>query len=315
MSEQKKSSMAKDVFSYLLMIVVLIMGIISFVTILFNTINHSFPDVLTDQYNNNADAIRTSISMIMIAWPVFILLSWMIGKDLLKFKDKADIWVRKWLLYFALFVSALAVIVDLITLMNYFLNGEITTRFILKVLVVLVVAVAIFWYYLWDLKRNTTEKSPWPRFAATLSSVVIVAAIVGGFFVIGTPAKQRMIRLDSQRVSDLMNIQWQVVSFWQETEVLPKELADLSDSISGFKAPLDVVTGQQYEYRILGDFNFELCATFDSENLDNVGSDSYRYMGGISTPIPAKYGVDNWNHTAGRVCFERTIDPDLYSKN
>ncbi len=311
MSDHKKSSMAKDVFSYLLMIVVLIMGIVSFVTILFNTINHAFPDALTSYYNNNAEAIRTSISMIMIVWPVFILLSWMIGKDLLKFKDKAEIWVRKWLLYFALFVSALAVIIDLITLMNYFLNGEITTRFILKVMVVLVVAVAIFWYYLWDLKRDTTEKSPWPRFAAIASSVVILAAIVGGFFVTGSPAKQRMVRLDSQRVSDLMDIQYQVISYWQNKDVLPSDLSLLSNSINGFGAPLDAVTGEAYEYKVLGDYQFELCATFDTENTDNISPDPYRYMGEMAVPI--KPGTENWNHSAGRSCFERTFDPDLYS--
>jgi hypothetical protein len=96
--------------------------------------------------------------------------------------------------------------------------------------------------------------------------------------------------LDEQRVTDLQMLQSQIVSvYWQSKGALPGTLADLQDPINGFQVPKDPQTAQQYEYIRKGERMFALCATFAA-----VGAD------------PA------WPHEAGRVCFDRTIDVQLY---
>src|SRR3989339_1192972 len=167
-------STAKDVFSHLLAIVTLYMGVISFIALYFQYINVRFPDVLEFYYAAALDIIRMSMSVLIIAWPVFIFISWMIYKDLRSTPAKTGMGIRKWLLYLTLFIASITIMVDLITLINYFLNGEITTRFILKILVVLITAAAVFGYYLWDLRRGVAAKTKITLIATVVTSVVVV---------------------------------------------------------------------------------------------------------------------------------------------
>ena len=55
-------STARDVFSYLLLIAMFIVGVASFLTLVFQYVNLQFPDVLDDWWRQGAlDAIRGSI--------------------------------------------------------------------------------------------------------------------------------------------------------------------------------------------------------------------------------------------------------------
>ncbi len=132
--------------------------------------------------------------------------------------------------------------------------------------------------------------------------VVVASSIIAGFFIIGSPKTERMRRFDDQRVSDLQNIQWQIVNFWQTKEYFPKDLNELKDDISGWSAPLDPETGKPYEYAINGELSFTLCADFSLEN-DEVPVELLRFPGG---------GAENWAHPSGKHCFSRTIDPERY---
>ena len=68
--------------------------------------------------------------------------------------EKLESGIRKWLTYIALLIAAGTVIGDLITFLTFFLQGELTTRFVLKVLTVVAIAGSIFWYYLGSLKKG-----------------------------------------------------------------------------------------------------------------------------------------------------------------
>ncbi len=309
-SHPSKSS-AKDVFSYLLMIIMLAVGVVSFITLLFQYVNVKFPDALDSWMMQGASvAMRGSISALFIVWPVFILMSWLIAKDLKADHEKQGMWVRKWLLYLTLFVAALTVIIDLITLVNTFLSGEITTRFVLKVLVVLAVATAIFAYYLWELRRDPSVKTQLPKHAAIASSVVVVGAIVASFLLIGSPAKQRDTRMDEQRVWDLQSIQNEVLNYWIEKEELPATLEDLENAFTGFQPPVDPNSNEAYTYTVKSELEFEVCATFETEVTEEKNKNAYPIM---------MYGYrdassDVWTHGIGVTCFTRTIDPELYDE-
>lgn len=302
-------SSAKDVFSYLLMIAMLYVGVVSFITLLFQYVNVKFPDTLDYWMMQSADvAMRSSISALLVVWPVFILMSWLIGKDLKADHEKQGMWVRKWLLYLTLFVAALTVIIDLITLVNTFLSGEITTRFVLKVLVVLAVAAAVFAYYLWELRRDPSVKTMLPKHSAIASSVVIVGAIVASFLIVGSPSQQRATRMDEQRVWNLQSIQSEVLNYWIEKEELPTTLQDLENPFTGFQIPVDPNSGESYTFTVKGDLEFEVCATFETVVTGDQNKNVYPVM---------MYGYrdaasDIWTHGIGTTCFTRTIDPELY---
>ena len=164
--------------------------------------------------------------------------------------------IRKWLTYLTLFVAGVTIITDLIMLINTFLGGEITARFAFKVLAVLIVAGVAFSYYLYDLRRDVGQKSSKMKMLVWVVSFGVLASIVGGFFIMGSPFTLRMKRFDERRVNDLQNIQYQVVNFYQRKGSLPNNLDELKDPIAGFNIPLDPDTNASYEYE-----KFRTCLT------------------------------------------------------
>ncbi len=304
------SSSAKDVFSYLLMIIMLYVGVSFLITLLFQYINVQFPDYLDFYYTGSLDLIKASISALIIVWPVFLLMEWMISKDLKKDTQKAQVWIRKWMLHLTVFIAAVVIIVDLITLVNNFLGGELSIRFGLKVLAILIIAALVFGYELWELRRDVGEKTKLPRMSAIVSSVIILGAIIAGFFLVGSPTTQREIRMDQQRVSDLQEIQYSLFDQWTMKGELPETLDALSDPLFGFEAPVDPETGEVYTYTLIDDLSFELCATFTRVSSSESEVNNYRM---VETPYSISKGSDDfWGHEAEYTCFTRTIDSDLY---
>lgn len=302
-------STPKDFFLHLLNIVTFYISVINFITLFLQYISALFPDPLNFYYTGMTDSVRLSMSILLIAVPVYILTSWILGKDLKEVPARRELGLRKWLIYLTLFVAAITIIVDLITLINNFLSGELTTQFFLKTIVVLIVAITVFGYYIWDLKRKDRETSKLPKRLAWTVSSIVLASILLGFFIIGTPSVQRDRRFDQERLSDLQMMQSEIVNYWDLKDVLPQALDDLENSISGYKVQKDPETGESYEYRVISDLTFELCATFKRPSNDS---------GVVSIPLEADYyrafsSPYNWEHEAGRTCFERTIDPDLYN--
>ncbi len=314
---------AKDFFVYLGTVILLYVSFGSLLNLLFNYINYFFPDLLTDSvyyYDPYTAAVRFSLAVLIILFPVFWFATYYTNKDLRAHPEKQELGIRKWLLYLTIFVASIIVIGDLVTLVNVFLNGEITTRFILKVGTVLILTGLTLLYYTWDLKGKYIEKPMVGRSLGVLMAVIVAASIIGGFFVIGSPASQRQIRFDQQKLSDLQNIQWQIVNYWQQKSKMPKTLSDLADPISGAVIPKDKETGKDYEYTLGVGTSFKLCAVFNKESNERSYPDPYGGKGGgiglsepsMTYPYPG-LGIDeNWKHPAGNYCFERKIDPERY---
>ena len=62
--------------------------------------------------------------------------------------------VRRWLTYLALFASALTFFGDITYVLERFLEGEFTLRFLLKALTVGAVSASIFFFYLRDVEAD-----------------------------------------------------------------------------------------------------------------------------------------------------------------
>ena len=303
----------RDFFMNLLVFGALYTSAVSLLALMFAYINTLFPDNL-GYYGNYAQEIIAPSSVLIVIFPVFILISWLLSRDFKQNSEKKEIKFRKWLIYLTLFATTVTIIVDLIALVSNFYQGELTSQFVFKVVAVLLVALGIFWYYFLDLKGSRILK---PRFFAWLISLVVLGALAAGFFIVGTPVQQRAKRFDERRISDLQNIQNQLVNYWVQKEELPENLDELTkDKLSGFVLPIDPETGLNYQYNKLTAFSFELCIDFKTDSQDYPVLSSYKER--YPSMVPAVYFpdslVNNWGHGKGQTCFERTIDPELYKK-
>ncbi len=133
--------------------VALYWSVTAFIFLMFDYINYAFPDPLSyyasDPYQGG---VSFEMSSLVVLFPVFVILMWLIHRDIKKDHSRSELWVRRWALVFTLFVAALSMIIDLVVLVHSFLNGDaITMAFILKVLVVLGVAAIAFMHFIADL--------------------------------------------------------------------------------------------------------------------------------------------------------------------
>lgn len=301
--EHKTTTTAKDFFLYLGMVVTLYVSAVSLISLWFAYINEWFPSALDSTYYGDpwGNGIRLAIAFLIIVFPLYIVLTRLVNQDLRRTPAKKNLWIRKWLLYFTLFIAGATVTVDLVVVVNAFLGGEITARFISKVLVVLVVAAIVFGYYLMSLKGYWDSRKKASQTVGWIMGLIVLGSLICGFVLVGSPSEQRDIRLDRERISDLQSIQWEVVNYWQDKEELPQALTDLEDSIAWFEVPHDPETGEEYTYRITGERAFELCAVFARETEDEHTREFRSFD-----------SHENWTHGAGEHCFDRTIDPDRF---
>ncbi|HVV15502.1 MAG TPA: DUF5671 domain-containing protein [Candidatus Paceibacterota bacterium] len=311
---QTPKATPKDFFLWAGAMLMLYGSAIAFIRLLIDYINYAFPDALSyytwDPYQGS---VSFEIASLIVLFPAFLILMRAIRRDIAEDPSRSDVWVRRWALYLTVFIAGLTIAGDLITFIYYFLSGQdITVRFILKVLVVLLVAGGGFMHFLADIWGFWVKYPARARSVGWSVLVLIVLSIAAGFFIIGTPWEARVMRLDNQRVQDLQNIQSQVLSFYQQKQMLPSVLAQLEDPTLYFDIPKDPETGMEYEYIKDADLGFELCATFAAPNKENTVAT------GISarpTAAPRAYGVvgdADWDHGAGRTCFVRSIDPDFF---
>ena len=151
---------AREAFLYLILFATLYVAAWNLGSLLFDLINRAFPDPTATDYQvaRLGDSIRWSASSVIIAFPVFLYVAWYLGRELARSPIKRLSAVRRWLTYLTLFVAAAVLIGDMITLVYNVLGGELSIRFVLKVLVAAVIAGTIFGFYLHDLRREEKEE-------------------------------------------------------------------------------------------------------------------------------------------------------------
>jgi len=315
------------------LLITLITSVTSFLNLVFETLSKRFPDVLntTYQYGYSTyeyESIRMALATLIIFFPAFLIISFFWKKFSKGDMGHIDQIIRKWVIYIILFLSAIVLMVDLVALIRYFISGEITTRFVLKVVVVLVTALIVGKYYILDLMDNkifglTIKKSG--LIFSIVSVILVLGAIFCSFSIMGSPFKQRLLRLDDRRINDLQSIQYQIINYWQQKEKLPVKLSDLSNPISYYSLPVDpeFEKGNIYEYIVKDKLKFELCATFalpipqgwreyDTGGVRPMMDIGIKEAATIAYPYPGGGVNESWDHQAGRTCFERTIDKDIY---
>lgn len=300
-----------DFFLWVGAMVTLYASLFAFVSLMFDYLNYSMPDALSQYYGDPySSSISYEMASLVVLLPTFLILMRIIRRGIQNDASRADVWIRRWAVFLTLFLAGAMVVGDLITLLMYFFNGDVTLRFALKVLVVLVVAGGAFLHFMADLRGYWDRNPSRARLMTWLVGAIALVSIVAGFFIVGTPWEARLYRFDSQKVEHLQTIQSQVIYYWQAKEKLPMVLSELNDSLSGFRVPTDPQTGAAYEYSVKSALSFEVCADFNAESGPYAsGTRGYPFDPGY----PASTGVnDTWEHGEGRICFIRTIDPAFY---
>lgn len=127
------------------------------------------------------------------------------------------------------------------------------------------------------------------RAFAAAATVAVGLAIAAGFWVLGTPGRQREFAADRQRLQDVAAIAQRL----HEQYLADDDSFELPATLEASERRDDPLTNQPYEYERLGDRTFELCATFDTD------SSSQRLNNQRSNP-----DAQRWQHPAGRHCFE-----------
>ena len=152
---------ARDAFMYLVLFSTLYVSAYHLGSLVFTFIERAFPDAAATANEYVVDytrqRMRWSLASLIVAFPVFVAVSRSLDREIRRDPTKRSSMVWRWLTYLTLFLAAIALVADVISLVYYFLGGELTTRFLLKVAAVAAIAGASFWYYLSDLRPEERE--------------------------------------------------------------------------------------------------------------------------------------------------------------
>lgn len=144
----RPSVSARDAFFYLVLFLALGLSAFFLGALLFEVVDRLTPDPLQPTYRSVSDDwLRWCVAMLVVSFPIYLLTARRISRDLAADQAKRASAIRKWLTYIALFIAAAVLIGDLVTLVYQFLQGALTTRILLKILIVALIAGPVFLYY------------------------------------------------------------------------------------------------------------------------------------------------------------------------
>jgi len=148
---------ARDAFLYLLAFSTLATWTIALGSLGFTLVDRWLPDPINaPQFAGRYD-VSYQMASIIVAFPIFLVVMLFILKEVESSPEKRQSGVRKWLTYIALLLTACTMIGDLIVFLTTLLQGGLTLRFTLRVLIVIVIAGSVFWYYLGSLRERSAD--------------------------------------------------------------------------------------------------------------------------------------------------------------
>ncbi len=291
-------------------IITLYLSVGSFSTLLFALINELFAGSGISGYSMYTSGMTIAVACLIIVFPLYIILMRIVNQMLRKNSELKNLWIRRWAVYLTIFLAGLGITIDLVVLVYTFLSGEeLTAAFLLKVLAILIIFGAVFSYYLLDIRGYWENNEKMSKLFSAFVSIIVIASIICGFLIMGTPATQRKIRDDKTRIRDLGSIQLKIANYYNSKEEIPQELASLNDALADHYIKHDPATGESYGYSKIDDTTFKICATFelDSPVVDTEKADMSDWR-----VREIQKETEQWNHSAERTCFERKVDEDIY---
>lgn len=290
-------------------------------TLYFQVINTHFHDPLAALSGagdwGRTSAIHHAIASLVIGFPLYFVAIRLWFRKFREDEGRTESSLSKWLTYLVLLVASVTIVGDLITVLFKLLQGEVSARFFLKALTILVIAGIIFsFYYLERLKiqyRKPIPRKMFQYFGWAVAGFVVLGIILG-FFAAGSPETTRERAFDMERARNLGALSRCIEGYAQDLGQLPPSLAELRRTSKYSHCAIhmkDPETQQEYEYRIVTPSRiqgaaqvgeFELCAIFSLASGGPGSETGY-----------ADRGIAIWSeHGAGRSCD--TVTAQLVGK-
>ncbi len=296
-SEVDSKKTNKDSLYYIGLVFTLCISINAFLSIVFSIIDKIMPDAITSYNSYYQPGMPSEIAMmiatLIIVFPLFLLFSYLIDKDIMRDPSKKDLTLRKSVIYLALIITAISVISIIIATIYAFLMGSLLNVFLIKSLVAFLIAVFLFAYYYYSLDRNYQSSTRVPMILSILALLIILITIIFSIHTFGNPNKVRDLNMDNNKVSDLSSLSYSVSNFYYQNGKLPENLDLLGSNLR------DRETGIPYEYKPVSlaasSSQYSLCATFKRDV--NYGND---------------FNLSKWSHPAGNYCFDLNASQKQY---
>ncbi len=285
-------------------LVTLYVSIGALIGLLFGIITVQYPDQaqMYWEYNDATSSIRFSIALLIVFFPTYIILTRLVNV-IRRTEQGTYLTLTRWLIYLSLLVGGGVLLGDLVATFNSFLNGEITIRFALKALTVLLVTGVAFVYYLMDVRGYWQANERHSQYYGGIVALTVVVSLISGFMHTETPGEVRDMNLDAKQITDLQDMQYRVQAYASLHEALPKSL---SDAYSGLQLPMAPEGRAMYRYEVISYNSFNLCAEFFTETKPGENAlYGYDYTEPFSIKNP-----DDWSHGKGEWCFMRVLNTD-----
>ncbi len=296
-NQAKQNHSAKFAFLYMLSLAALIFTGLSVGMIIFQIINKYIPDPINQLRNTfSSSQLRFAISALIVAAPVFFVTTRQIYKGLFQGNLDKNSAVRRWLTYFILLVSSVIMLGWFIGLINNYLEGELTIKFVLKGITAIGIAGLGFSFYLYDIKREAVVGVRDGRIRAYFVAwlIICISVFTAALFLVESPSEARDKKLDTQIINDFNSLEGGISQFYKNNSRLPENLQELKTEVVFITEEnlMDSQTEQAYRYKILNNNEYELCAEFRTSNLDD-NQNIYRKT--------------TWSHDKGDQCIKREI--------
>lgn len=277
-------------------LIALYISLTSLITLLFSVLTVALPDAADSYYTTESatETIRFSIATLVVFFPVYLWLTRRVN-EIRRHEEGAYLTLTKWLTYLSLLAGGGVLLGDVVAVILGFLNGELTTRFLFKALVLGGVIATAFYYYLKDAQGYWQTHEKESKLFGLGAITLVVSSLVFGFVHNEPPQEIREMRIDTNQITDLQDMQQRIEQHYRLNETLPETIESV---YVGQKVPQAPEGRSEYEYIPTGDTTYELCATFSADSSHN----------GRVTVAPVFDANYNWSYSEGRWCFERTTE-------
>lgn len=152
-------TLPKESYLYFMQVAFYTISAVAFLILWFQYINLWLPDPSTFSYQETSirSLIRTGLSMLIVSLPVFLLVSWLIGRHEATQIDAPQNPLKQGFVYLGAVVASVTAAITMMVTVYEGLSGEATGRFFLKVLAILLVC-AVTAYITWRELRSERER-------------------------------------------------------------------------------------------------------------------------------------------------------------